>query len=337
MKLLAGSSAAVPIAAGKVLRMSGIAQIYFGNGQYTTVNGGGSVGPFSSSISVTITASSDVSYSIESEQSGPVSYVVNDEGDLVGLRNRDGTSVKLQSNQPTQYYRFLIPGRQFVTSGVPRDYSGNSANGVFLASLSDAAAWANSGYLTTAVGANAGVRIPKSQTEFNLGTQSIIFACLMNKPVPAGADVLFAVGDSAASQGCYLSVRTNGKLRPIINTAGSVGGSAVTGLADSAAVFCDSTPHAVLLAIDAVTKNVYLYRDGSLSDTYASAYAGDTASRSTDFYIGVNAGGTSFEASKIGGIHFMVFDGGLPTNVLEIAARHASMPYQPISEMDIYL
>jgi len=321
MKILAGVTASATIPAGEVLRLNGNAEIYYGGGNYTFINGVGVIGPYSSSTAVQIKATSNVSYSIELEKSGPVTFVTNSEGDVVGVRNKDGTSVNLQSNQASQYYRFLIPGRQFVTSGAPLDYSGNSANGVLLAGLSDAAAWANAGYLTTAAGANAGVRIPKASTEFNLGTQSIIFACLLNKAAPAGSDVIFAVGDAATSQGCYLSARTSGKLRPIINTTGSTGGSAVTGLADSAATFCDATAHAVLMAIDATTKNIYLYRDGVLSDTYANAFAGDTASRSTDFYLGVNAGGTSVEASKLGGIHFMVFDGGLPSNVIDIASR----------------
>lgn len=234
-------------------------------------------------------------------------------------------------NTPSQYYRFFIPATQFPGSGNAKDKSGNGADASLLGGLSDANAWANTGYLTTISGTNGAVSIPKAKTSFDLGSQSVILSARINLAIPSGASPsLYTIGDGVSSQGFYLSARvTTGKIRPVLTSSGGV----VNGLADSTAVFCDSTDHVVTMAIDAITKSIFLYRDGVLSDSYIGVFSGNTSARATDFFIGAAASGTSY-ALKTNGIHFLVMNGGLPSNLGLIAQKLSAMPTMFLNDSD---
>lgn len=233
-------------------------------------------------------------------------------------------------NNPSKNYIACIPGRQFVTSGVPKDLSDNASDGVFGASLTDANLWATAGYMTTAALANGGVYLPLVKSTFNLLTESVIFSVLLKKAAPALSESLFGNADTAASQGFYLSARgTTGKIRPVFNASGGT----ITGLTDSVAVFCDGTDHVLTFAYDAVTKQAFLWRDGCLSDTYTTALSGSTVAN-VGFFMGASAGGTAF-AAQFSGVHFLKFTGGLPLNINRIAAKLASKPFDYLTAMDI--
>lgn len=234
---------------------------------------------------------------------------------------------------PSKNYRAFIPAQQFLGSGNAKDKSGNGADAALSASLTDATAWAANGYLTTAAGTNAGTSIPKAKTEFDLATQSFILSARINIATPGASVQIITVGDGVSSQGFYLSGRaTTGKIRPVITSSAGV----VNGLADSTATFCDGTDHVVTLAVDGLTKSIYLFRDGALSDTYTNVFSGGTPARSTDFFIGQAANGTAI-AAKFSGLHFLVFNGGLPLNTALIAQILASAPHSPLSASQVQL
>src|SRR5574343_244142 len=230
-------------------------------------------------------------------------------------------------------YRFFIPGTQHAGTGNAKDRSPNAADAVLGAGLADATAWGNKGYFTTAAAVNGFASIPLAKSSFDLGSQSVIFSMLLNKAAPAARGGIYGNADGISAQGFYLSCRiTTGKVRPVLNTSGGV----VSGLADSTAVFANGTDHVITVAIDGITKQVFLWMDGTLSDTYNNAFTGGTTPTQSAA-VGMNvgtAGGTGF-AQKCKGLHLLVMDGGLPLNISHVAQRIDAGSLLPIGEVEL--
>lgn len=255
-----------------------------------------------------------------------------------------GTSLNInginnQLFQPSSKYMTFIPGQQFIGSGTAaKDKSGKAADAGFLASLTEANAYANPGYITTGAGVNLGLAIPASKIQFDLATESIIFSCRIKKVGPVGAEAFVGCADASTIQGFYLSMRAASgsvsKVRPIINTSGGV----VSGLADSAATFgeASATDHVITLMIDAVTKSVFLYCDGTLSNSYPSAYTGGTTV-TVPFGFGFNTGtsGVTTVTAQFSGIHFLKMTGSLPLNAGTIAQKLSATPHLYLTDSDL--
>ncbi len=233
---------------------------------------------------------------------------------------------------PSAAYLFMLPGKQFATSGAPKDVSNNLNDAAFGVNLSDASCWANAGYITTTAGTQTGITIPPAKTQFDLGSQSVLFSARINIASPAGNQAMFGPADASASQGFYISVRAGGKIRPVINTSGG----AVTGLADSAATFADGTDHVMTVAIDAVTKQVFVFYDGCLSNVYAANFSGTSAAVAL-FAIGASSGGGTAYNGKYSGLHLLRFNGGLPLNLAKLAVRLAALPHDFLCDSDLVL
>lgn len=251
--------------------------------------------------------------------------VTSIENDVTG-----GISLSADIGGPSDYYLAFIPGKQFVTSGTPKDLSGRGAHADLGSALSDAELWANNGYMTTAAGANKALSIPLAKSSFNLATESIIFSVLMNKAASGVSDSTFGNAQAGAIDGVYFSVRaTSGAVRPVFRTTQGD----ITGLPDSVAVFADGTDHVMTFAYDAKTKVAYLYRDGALVNTYATGISGSTTPASpfalggTNLLVGV--------AAKFSGVHLLKMSGGLPPNIHQIAAKLAASPHRFLMNMDI--
>lgn len=241
-----------------------------------------------------------------------------------------GIELSVDLGAPSGYYLSFIPGKQFVTSGVPKDLSGKGANAVLGSALTDAALWANNGYMTTAAGANLAMYVPTASSAFNLATESVIFSALMNKAAPGVSENTFGNGNAATKEGFYLSVRaTTGAIRPVFGTSAGY----ITGLPDSVAAFADGTDHVVTFAYDAQTKVAYLYRDGALMNTYATGITGTTTPASP-FAIGGTEGLIGV-AAKSSGVHLLKMTGGLPPNIHQIASRLAASPHAFLRSIDI--
>ena len=263
---------------------------------------------------------------------------------LVGVTNSAGTIIGIDSGsvnglfQPTSKYKFFIPAQQFIGSGSAKDKTSNGADASLMASLTDAAAWANPGYVTTGAGVNLGLNIPINKFQFDLATQSVLLSFRIKKAAPVGNESIIGCGDTSTAQGFYLSMRAASgsvsKIRPVLNTSGGV----VSGLADSTATFgeASATDHVVTLAIDAVTKGVFLYCDGTLSNSYAAVYTGGTTV-TTLFGIGGQFGnaGATMVAGQFSGIHFLSWTGGLPLNMGIIAQKLAATPHLYLTDSDL--
>lgn len=304
-------------------------------GVLASVDGSQTFGPYAEDGVLTIAATkSDCTYGV-SDADNVARFITNPLPGGLALVGPDG--VKNAMFQPSRLYKFFIPGQQFIGSGDAKDKSGNSADAVRMASLTDAAAWANPGYFTTGAGANLGISVPSAKVQFNLETQSVIFSCRVKKAAPVGAESIFGCGDGASAQGFYISMRAASgsvsKVRPILNTTGGV----VSGLADSLATFGEAaaTDHVLTLAIDGITKGVFLYCDGTLSNSYPAAFTGGTTV-ANNFAFGINAGGTGTTFSgQFSGAHLLAMTGGLPTNISVVAQKLAAAPHMYLTDSDL--
>lgn len=258
---------------------------------------------------------------------------INDAG--TALVSGDGTVNGIF--QASSRYKFFIPGQQFIGSGNAKDRSGNSADATLGASLTDSAAWANPGYITTGSGVDLFATIPSNKVAYNLATQSIIFSARVKKAAAASAQYILGNCDTSTHAGFSLDSRVSSggvsKIKLRINN-----GATLASLADSTATFFEAaaTDHVVTVAIDGLTKAAYLWCDGCLSDTYTAAFTGGALS-DYPFAIGTNFGnaGVTANAGQFSGLHLLVMTGGLPINMALIAQRLAGNPHVYLTDADL--
>ena len=253
----------------------------------------------------------------------------------MGILDAPGVT-KRQVARPADAYRFLIQGKQPATSGTARDTSGNGADGCPpVSTYGPSNMWANRGYLTTGAGTGLGVCINNTKAVADLGSQSVILAFVINAAAPGASIGLMGSGDTTSNKGFYLSGRTSGVIRPVLNTSAGVYNT----LPDGTITVLDGTDHAVMVAIDAPTKSIFVYVDGVLADTYLNAFTGNTTGGASSFNIGAFGGAlvnAATCAAKFYGIHKLDFTGGLPINLGKLAQMHYERPLKPFTNADIY-
>lgn len=336
--LNAGQSTTITLLAGQTLAINGNGSLL----SFSSLNKTPIIfyrektfGPFNYDVTIALSAQTDISYSAINYADG-ARFVSGSSDNISGIEGFGG-DVKI-FNSIASSYKFFIPCQQFIGSGDAKDKSSNAADLTRLASLTDAAAWANPGYVTCGAGANFGLTIPAAKFAFDLASQSVLLSFRCKKVAPVGAESIIGCGDAAAAQGFYISMRAASggvsKVRPVLNTSGGV----VSGLADSLATFGEAvaTDHVITLAIDGITKGVFLYCDGALSNSYTTAFTGGTAVTAA-FGVGSNTGnvGATSVAGQFSGIHFLVFNGSLPSNMGLVAQKLAAAPHLPLSDFDL--
>lgn len=283
----------------------------------------GTFGPWGAPMSVVMTV-----------RQGSVDYTVN----VKSLTETDAAAAQALVSgagigNPSSYYLACVPGRQFVTSGVPKDLSANGADLILGSALTDANLWATDGWMNFAALANGFAYIPFAKASFNLAVDSIIFSVLMNKAAPGATEYLAGNSANGGNNGFRLAVKTTGKVQPVFTTSDGNFGA----ISDTPCVFADGANHVFTMAVDAPTKSVYIWRDGALAMSVSSAYTGATAS-TTGVALAVqdSTAGAAAGALKAAGLHFLKFAGaGLPQNINKIAARLASRPYDFLTDLDI--
>lgn len=226
---------------------------------------------------------------------------------------------------PSSQYKFMFPGRQYVGSGHARDVSGNGAEATINSAYTDAAAWANPGYITIGAGTSLNLLVDKSLVQFALSAQSILFSLRMNKAAPAGTEYLCGCGQGA-SQGFYISVLSTGKVQVSVVTSIGLQGMGTP----SSAVFADGTDHVLTFLLDSLSKRLILYIDGVISDVLQSAFSGSTTVIQNLALGAINGAFTTTYAAKLSGIHMMAWPGGLPLNINAIVGLMAQSPHLPV-------
>lgn len=252
-----------------------------------------------------------------------------------------GAGLSRIAGAPSTTYRFMSNARD-PSGTTAADVSGHGAG--MVAQASNTTPFSAEGYFSTVASASGGGTLANAHIiPYNLGTDSFIFSTVLNYTAPGSAVALMGCGDAASARGFYISIRTVSgglsKARPVFNASGG----ANAGLSDSTLAFAESTPRdrTLTLAYDAVTNTAYLFRDGRLSDTYASActFAADHSTPvTTPMCFGSNAPSIASAASKFTNIHLLMFNNrGLPLNVSGLATRLHEQGRVPLADSQIVL
>lgn len=260
---------------------------------------------------------------------------------LLGGHVADHAALKKQNGDPivmnqtaSQKYRFFFPCQQQSGTYGLIDSSGNYADAVYnqlgVAVQAESAYWANKGYATVGGGANCTFDVAPYASGFDMATQSFILSGVINMAAPAANTSILGNANLTTGQGIYISMRTSGKLRPIFNTSTGI----LNGLADSTFVFADNTDHHFSIAYDALSKSIYTFADGSISDTFESQVLGSTTP-TLAMSFGSDATGASTASTKIKGMSLMVFTGALPTNFQGMIRKAAANPLTPLTDNDV--
>lgn len=321
-----GSNITLTVAAGQILTVqSDQATFDFENPVGTRVGEYGAdtvFGPFTSGGSVKLSSvQGQVFYELGTGQKSYTQF------DPLNVSIGGGTAQNLTiSNSVIKQaianaYKLFIPGSQFNGSGNAKDLSGKNADAALGPSATQANIWANKGYITTGATVNDWVATPVAKATFDLSQSSVILAFVANIASGAGS-IFFAGNGNSTDQGLYLASDVNGKLIAFASTSSAL----ATSLGTSTAVIRDGTDHAVMIALDSVTKAAYYYVDGVLSDQKANAFSGSTAPIDSFYWGNVPAG--SAVAAKFNGLHLVTIAGGLPNNLNLLAAKHAASPRQ---------
>ena len=240
----------------------------------------------------------------------------------------------VMNQSASQKYKFFYPCQQQSGTYGLIDASGNYSDAVYnqlsLGVQAETAFWVNKGYATVGGGSFCTFDVPPIASSFDMSTQSFILSFVMNMAAPAANTSILGNANLTTGQGLYISVRTSGKIRPIINTSAGI----LNTLSDSTFLFADGTDHHVTIAYDSASKSIYTFADGSISDTFESQNLGSTTPN-TAFSFGSDATGASSASTKIKGVSLMVFNGALPTNFQGMIRKTASNPLVPLTDNDV--
>lgn len=275
-------------------------------------------------------------------------HILDSAGRIIGYRNpvtdEDEAMpvapiAALVSGAWNPYLRFCLPGRE--ASGTQfKDIGGLANHGTVGAG--NTAAFTTAEFIGSTAAVNGGVTVPNSAIAANIVTDSFLVAFAMRTAAPAANASMMAFSGRAGNFcGVYLSHRTSGAMRVVVNRGN---GTLVSSPADSTLSFATATAtfdqpyrHCVL-AFDGPSGSAYLYRDGvlCLSNVGLVAPGGGSAVVGGDvleqFAVGSQSetGATAF-AGLFRGVQCYVFpDSGLPLNIGSAASALAKLPETPL-------
>ena len=244
----------------------------------------------------------------------------------------------LVSGAGNAYIRWCIPGKD--TSGTLfKDISGKGNDATIEAN--NGTPFAVDNRISTVAHASAGGVVQTlAATLCDFTTDSIIMAFAMTNEDPAGNESVasFGAGTSTGQPGLYVSHRASaaGVARVVANRGN---GTLVSG-SDSTVKFSNvggtRETHA-LIAYDAPTGSVYLYRDGVLAAANAGLMTGANVWTAGAPVFGARLGSTGGTAATVAGVFrgwqaYVFEDRGLPLNIGRIAAMLAEAPGVPLRD-----
>ncbi len=232
--------------------------------------------------------------------------------------------------------RWFIPAMQNVASGVPADRSGNNNNAVIGANTTDAAIWANSGFVTvtdaTAQDKAIALAVGTLGWDGSQG-QSLLAAFQVKAAAPASTKRIF--GNRSSGNGIGFEADNTGKIQMVLRDGIT---SYVSGFG-SVALF-DNALHTVVLYVDGIGKAATAWLDGAiLSQLSAANVAGSlvgTTISANPFGYGHdgNPSGTYSVASQWRNLHAYVKAGSI-ANAAQLAARLTRDPFKPLSAAEL--
>ena len=238
------------------------------------------------------------------------------------------------------YIRWCCPGKD--TSGtVFKDVSGRGNDATIEAS--NGTPFAVDNRISTVAHASAGGVVQSlAATLCDFTADSIIMAVEFARADPAASEAIMAFGaaSGAGFPGFYFSHRSSaaGVGRVIANRGN---GTLVSG-ADTTVKFSNAggtRPTHAVMAYDAPTRSMYLYRDGVLAAANAAALSGANDWTINAPTIGARIGGSGGASQTYAGSwrgwQAYVFSGrGLPLNIGRIAALLAESPCTPLRDYE---
>lgn len=236
------------------------------------------------------------------------------------------------------YIRWCIPGRD--TSGTLfKDTSGRGNDATINAS--NTTPFAVDNRISTIVHASAGgvtQSLPASLCDFS--TDSILMAVSVTNEDPAASEALFSwgAGGAPAFPGFYFSHRA--AAAGVGRAIGNRGNNVVVSGSDTTVKFSNAggtRETNVVLAYDAPTGSLYLYRDGVLAAANVGLMTGANAFSQSVVTAGARLGGLASTSSTVAGVfrgwQGYVFSGkGLPLNIGRVAAILAENPCVPLHD-----
>jgi len=246
----------------------------------------------------------------------------------------------LASGAGNTFVRWCIPGKD--TSGTLfKDVSGRGNDATIDAN--NGTPFAVDNRISTVVHASAGgVTQSLAATLCDFLTDSVIMCASVTNEDPAGNESImsFGAGTITGQPGLYLSHRASaaGVARVVANRGN---GTLVSG-ADTTVKISNvggTRETHVLLAYDAPTGSVYLYRDGVLAASNAGLMTGGNVWTSSVPVFGARLGSTGGTAATVAGIFrgwqgYVFEDRGLPLNIGRIAALLAEAPGVPLRDYE---
>lgn len=285
---------------------------------------------------------------------GPADQILFDsDGNAVGIQPAASSSPPVLGFNPKKhaaisgvasgagntYIRWCIPGKD--TSGTLfKDTSGRGNDATIEAS--NATPFAVDNRMSTVVhGTAGGVAVGLAAASCNLATDSFLMAFCVTNEDPAAYEVIAAFGagpGGISAPGLYLSHRSSaaGVARIVANT----GAGALVSASDSTVKISNAggtrETHC-LMAYDALTKSVYLYRDGVLATSNVGLLTAANAWVSTALVLGARLGGSAGVQQSVAGVFrgwqgYVFAASGLPLNIGRIAAMLAEEPSVPLRD-----
>ena len=288
-------------------------------------------GPYTSATFRVTAVSGATDYEVL-DGSGPRAEVLADIG--TGTLYANGSPVSGAWN----FIRWCIPGKD--TSGTLfKDVSGKGNDATIEASNTTPFA-VDSRISTVAHGSAGGVVQALAATLCDFTADSLIMAVSVTNEDPAANEsiVSFGAGTSSGQPGLYLSHRASaaGVARVVANRGNGtlVSGSDTTVKISNAGGTRETH---VLIAYDAPTGSVYLYRDGVLAAANAGLMTGANVWTASVPVFGARLGSTGGTAATVAGVYrgwqgYVFSSSSLPLNIGRIAAILAESPSVPLND-----
>lgn len=231
---------------------------------------------------------------------------------------------------PSTGYMFAYPAMQPVSDGtVITDRSGKANHASFGANLTAAAAWANSGYFTTAASATEtqyGQISNNVISTWNFATECLVIAFRGKFAAPASTLGIFGSGVKGPR---IRATVTSNIMDVALHNDGATDFGCSTGIA-----VCDGTEHSICLFVSKLNGRMYMYADGVYrSERDISAVTAITWAGTETWRIG-QAQGTAGLTAQFHGIHVAKKTGALPTNYAAIANRLHNAPFVLLSQTE---
>lgn len=283
-------------------------------------------GPFSEGATVTIS----------NDNAASCDYGANDDGVPV-LQNPATGGLVGDPLALNPALRFCIPGRD--PSGTSfLDVSGRGNHATIDAN--NTTPFAVDSRISTVVHASAGgVSVPLAAVACDMRTDSVVMAFAMTRANPGASEVLASFGAASggsANPGMYFSHRSSvaGVGRIVVNRGD--GSGTLVSASDSALPFSNAggtQERHVVMAYDAPSGSIYLYRDGVLLTSNVGLITGASAF-ARELTQGARLGGLTLGAtvaSVFRGWQAYVWPGrGLPLNIGTMASMLADAPSVPV-------